>query len=258
LFGVNYTRQLHLLGNTGLVQQIQHSSTGAISYMSDNAAYQKLNDITTYDQPNYFVANAVWSIPGVTRSGGFVHTLTRDWQLSSILSLHTGLPYTPGYSYQQNGSNVNITGSPDWAGKVVIRNPGALGNGCSGNRYGEFNATDIAGPTYGSMGMESGRDYLHMCPARELDMNIVRRISIKERFKLEFRLDVFNLPNAVQINTINSTATFNNPTSMTLVNNQYNGTTLNSSRLTPATAGFGAATAAAAMRNIQLEARIQF
>ena len=135
LFGVNYTRQLHLLGNTGLVQQIQHAPNGAISLMSDNAAYQKLNDITSYDQPNYFVANAVWSIPGVTRSGGFVRQLTSDWQVSSILSLHTGLPYTPGYSYQSNGGSVNITGSPDWAGKVVISNPDTLGSGCSGNRY---------------------------------------------------------------------------------------------------------------------------
>jgi hypothetical protein len=226
--------------------------------MSDNAAYQKLNDITTYDQPNYFVANAVWAIPGVTRSGGFVHTLTRDWQLSSILSLHTGLPYTPGYSYQSNGSNVNITGSPDWGGRDVISNPNTLGSGCSGKRYSEFNTADITGPTYGSMGMESGRDILHNCPTREWDMNIVRRISIKERLKLELRLDVFNAPNAVQISSISSTATFNNPTAMTLANNQYNGTTLNSSRLTPSTAGFGAATAAQAMRNIQLEARFQF
>ncbi|MGB7022313.1 MAG: hypothetical protein WBD73_00810, partial [Candidatus Acidiferrales bacterium] len=65
-------------------------------------------------------------------------------------------------------------------------------------------ATDIAGPTYGSMGLESGRDILHNCPTRELDMNIVRRISIKERVKLELRLDVFNVPNAVQITTISS------------------------------------------------------
>jgi hypothetical protein len=258
LFGVNYTHQLFLQGNTGLLQQIQHAPNGAISYMSDNAAYQKLNSTLSYDQPNYFVANAVWSIPGVTKSGGFVHTLTRDWQLSSIVTLHTGLPYTPGYSYQSNGGNVNITGSPDWGGKVVISNPATLGSGCSGNRYSEFNTADITGPTYGSMGMESGRNYLHNCPTRELDMNIVRRISIKERFKLELRLDVFNAPNAVQISSISSTATFNNPTAMTLANNQYNGTTLNSSRLTPSTAGFGAATAAQAMRNIQLEARFQF
>jgi hypothetical protein len=258
LFGVNYTRQIQLVGNTGVVQQIQHAANGAISYMSDNAAYQKLNDILSYDQPNTFVANAVWSIPDISRSGKFVRQLTSDWQLSSILNLHTGLPYTPSYSYQTNGGNVNITGSPDWGGKVVILNPATLGNGCSGNRYSEFNATDIAGPTYGSMGMESGRNYLHNCPTTELDMNIVRRISIHERAKLEIRLDVYNVPNTVQISSISSSATFNNPTSMTLANNQYNGTTLNPSRLTPATAGFGAATAAQAMRNILLEARIQF
>jgi hypothetical protein len=66
------------------------------------------------------------------------------------------------------------------------------------------------------------------------------------------------LPNNVQITSISSTATFNNPASMTLVNNQYTNGVLNPARLTPATAGFGAATAAAAMRNILLEARIQF
>jgi hypothetical protein len=62
--------------------------------------------------------------------------------------------------------------------------------------------------------------------------------------------------NVVQVSSISSSATFNNPTSMTLESNQFNGPTLN--RLTPSTAGLGAATAASAMRNIQLEARFQF
>lgn len=258
LFAINYTRELHFISNQGLLEQIQHSSTGAISLMSDNTAYQKLNDVYTNDIPNYFVANAVWDIPGVTRSGAFLHQLTKDWQLGSITTLHSGTPYTPGYSYQSNGGNVNITGSPDWAGRDVILNPNALGSGCSGSRYSEFNATDIQGPTYGSVGMESGRDILRNCPTIEEDFNIVRRISIKERFKLQLRLDVYNLPNNVQVTSISSTATFNNPTAMTLENNQYTNGVLNQSRLTPATAGFGAATAAAAMRNILLEARITF
>ncbi|HTS30174.1 MAG TPA: carboxypeptidase-like regulatory domain-containing protein [Bryobacteraceae bacterium] len=258
LFGINYTRELHFISNQGLVVQTQHSSTGAISLLPDWGAYQKLNEKYTNDIPNYFVANAVWSIPSATRAGAFVHQLTKDWQLGSITTLHSGTPFTPGYSYQANGGNVNITGSPDYGGRMVVLNPAALGNGCSGNRYSEFNATALQGPTYGSLGMESGRDILRNCATIEEDMNIVRRISINERFKLALRLDIYNLPNNVQITSINSTATFNNPAAMTLVNNQYNGTTLNSARLTPATAGFGAATAAAAMRNILLEVRVQF
>lgn len=154
---------------------------------------------------------------------------------------------------------MNITGSPDWAGKMVILDPSALGSGCSGNTYGEFNASDIAGPAYGSLGMESGRNYLRYCPTTQLDMSIARRIRIRERFRLEFRGDVWNATNAVQINAVNTAAQFGDPTSMTLVNNQYNaGGTLNPSRLTPRTAGFGAATGALPMRNIQLELRLQF
>ena len=54
-------------------------------------------------------------------------------------------------------------------------------------QYGEFNASDITGPTYGSLGMESGRNYLRYCPTTQLDMSIARRIRIRERFRLEFR-----------------------------------------------------------------------
>jgi hypothetical protein len=155
---------------------------------------------------------------------------------------------------------VNITGSPDYGGAVIINNASALGGGCSGNTYGEFNATAITGPTYGSLGMESGRNYLHYCPVTQTDMSIVRRIRVfkNERYRLELRGDVWNLFNVAQINAMQIQAQFNNPTSMTLANNQYNGTTLNTSRLTASNAGFGAATGALAMRNVQLELRFQF
>jgi hypothetical protein len=46
---------------------------------------------------------------------------------------------------------------------------------------------------------------------------------------------------------------------MTLQNNQYNADgTLNQNRLQPKSAGFGAATTAYALRNIQLQVRFQF
>ncbi len=259
-FGANYTRQLSFVSNTGLVQRIQHGPNGAISLRSDWGAYEALNSTPTSQQPNYFVGNAVWDIPGLSGRGGFVHQLTSDWQVSGVVTVASGLPFTPTYSYNQNGSNVNITGSPDWAGAMVINNPNTLGTGCSGNTYGEFNAADISGPAYGSVGMESGRNILHYCPITQLDMSVVRRIRVfkNERYSLELRGDVWNVLNTAQINAMNITGQFNNPTNMTLVNNQYNGATLNASRLTAATAGFGAATGALPMRNIQLEIRFQF
>jgi hypothetical protein len=271
-FGANYTYGISLVGNTGLVQRLQHAPGGTISLRSDEAAYEKLNENLNL-LPNYFVANAVWDIPGITGRSGVVHQLTSDWQVSSVLTLASGQAYTPNYTYQTQGDNVNITGSPDWAGKMVILNPAALGSGCSGNTFAEFNASALAAPTYGSVGMESGRNYLRFCPITQLDMSIVRRIRVfkGERYRLELRGDVWNVTNAVQINCVVGAANplptgctasngiYNNPTSMTLVNNQYNAdSSLNQNRLTPRTAGFGAANGAWPMRNIQLELRLQF
>jgi hypothetical protein len=63
----------------------------------------------------------------------------------------------------------------------------------------------------------------------------------------------------VIINARSTTATFNNPTSMTLANSQFNADgTIASGHSLPQNAGFGAATGAQAMRSIQLELRIGF
>jgi hypothetical protein len=259
-FGANYTYGISLKGNTGLSRRFQHSADGKISLRSDEAAYEKLME-TLDPIPHLFKANAIWNSPGIQSKGAVVRELTRDWQIAAVATVQSGLAYTLGYSYQANGGNVNITGSPDWGGRVVILDPGALGGGCSDNQYAQFNASVVRGPSYGSVGMESGRNYMRGCTIRNVDMSFVRRIRVSssERYRLELRADVWNAFNIVNITALNTTAQFNNPTSMTLVNNQYNADgSLNTSRLTPRNAGFGAATGARDMRNIQLELRFQF
>jgi hypothetical protein len=107
--------------------------------------------------------------------------------------------------------------------------------------------------------MESGRNYLRGCWDKTVDLSLLRSIGLGGKRRLDFRLDVFIALNAVVINARSTTATFNNPTSMTLVNNQYNADgSLNQNRLKPSAAGFGAATGAQDMRNLQLQLRIQF
>ncbi|MDE3198059.1 MAG: hypothetical protein KGN84_17050, partial [Acidobacteriota bacterium] len=198
--------------------------------------------------------------PGVNGAGAVVHQLTKDWQLSGILTAASGFAYTMGYNYNTAGTNTNITGSPDFSGMVVLGNN--VGGGCSGNVLSEFNASAVQGPTYGSVGLESPRLNMRGCPQENVDVSVVRSFhfwKFTESRQFEFRADIFNALNAVQINAINTTATFNNPTSMTLVNAEYNASgALNPGRQLPKNAGFGAATGAANMRNIQLEVRFAF
>ena len=84
-----------------------------------------------------------------------------------------GAPYSIGYSYQTNGTNTNLTGSPNYAPRVRIN--GDPGSGCSSDRYRQFNTEAFAGPTYNSTGMESGRNHLQGCAGHRVDLAIARR-----------------------------------------------------------------------------------
>ena len=53
--------------------------------------------------------------------------------------------YDLTYTYQNTGTNVNLTGSPDYAAKIVF--VGDPGSGCSSNQYAQFNTTAVTGPT---------------------------------------------------------------------------------------------------------------
>jgi hypothetical protein len=222
---------------------------------------------------------AVWDIPSApSRLGRVGRYLLNDWQLSGVLT--AGSAYQPGaiqangaaqanptgasngryditYTYQNNGAAVNLTGSPDYNARIVYI--GDPGSGCSSNQYQQFNTAAVAGPTYGSVGLESGRYLLGGCPNKTIDLAIARSIRLNGNKTLQFRLDVFNVFNTVVINDRVTNVIYRSPTDQTIVNSQYlpDGT-LDPTRLTPRNAGFGAATSAQPMRNLQLQIRFAF
>jgi hypothetical protein len=261
LLGANYTRSLSLTGNTGLTQRFTYSAPGAAPQLcACEAAYEALNNKIDAP-PDFLKLNSTWTAPGVRRAGGFVHQLTKDWTLSGVLTVSSGAAYTPGFSYQSNGGNVNLTGSPDFAAAAVIA--ANIGSGCStASRFTQFNTSAVTGPTYGSTGMESGRNLLRGCPTAIVDNSLVRNFhfwKFEGARTFEFRFDVFNSLNAEFITGRNSTATFNNPTSMTLQNAQFNADgTIATGKSLPMNAGFGAGNAANASRNVQFEVRLAF
>jgi len=202
----------------------------------------------------------VWDLPDVERIGGVskaVAVIANDWQLSGVLTAGSGAPYDVTYSYQTAGANVNLTGSPSYAARV--RMVGDPGTGCSSNEYGQFDTAAFAGPTYGSLGLESGRNYLLGCSDKTLDFAIARNFSLGGSRRAQFRVDLFNAFNAVVIDNRINQLQLTSPTAPVVRNNQYNADgSLNQERLTPRTAGFGAATAAQGMRSVQIQLRFQF
>src|SRR5204863_336384 len=116
--------------------RLQHAADGTISVRSDQAAYEQLNENLPL-QRHVVKAFAVWNIPNApAKVGQVAKAILSDWQLSSVLT--AGSAYQPGaiqangaaqtnptntangrydinYTYQNNGTNTNLTGSPDYA-----------------------------------------------------------------------------------------------------------------------------------------------
>ena len=99
----------------------------------------------------------------------------------------SGAAYDINYSYNANGGNVNLTGSPDYGARLstsAIRAAAARTT-----RYAQFNVKSVTGPTYNSLGMESGRNLLRGCFDNRVDMAVSRDIRMGGTRALEFRLD---------------------------------------------------------------------
>jgi hypothetical protein len=290
-FGANYTLSLSFKGNTGLPKRLQHNADGSISVRPDQAEYEKLNEMLDLRR-HLFKANWVWNLPKMPTNGAAmkaVGLVLNDWQLSGIFTGTSGSRYDLNYSYNTAGGAVNLTGSPDYSNSFSgqtasgtgahIIYTGDPGDGCSSNQYQQFNTAVVAGPTYNSVGLESGRNVLIGCPITRTDLAVQRNIRFgKGSRELQLRVDVFNAFNQAAVTDRQRTVNYTSPTDQSVRNSQYcsNGgpsTTcagqpdgaIDPNRLQPRNAGFGAATNWSTnpingnyQRVIQVQIRVKF
>ena len=172
-----------------------------------------------------------------------VRLIANDWQLSGIWFGTSGSSYTVTQQYQTGNANVNITGSPDFAPRIrIVSDPGA---GCSSDLYRQFNTAAFQGPLVGSVGLESGNNYLFGCFQSVLDLSIARNIRLGGGRNLQLRVDMFNAPNQARITNRITQLQLSSPADpVTPLNLPFdaNGNVL-PNRVRPNQAGFGAATA---------------
>jgi hypothetical protein len=269
-FGVNYVLSLSFKGNTGLQKRLEHAADGTVTTRADQAQYEELLEDLNL-QRHLVKANFVWSLPKIpTPNAGLraVGLIVNDWQLSGLYTAGSGDRYDLNYSYNTGGGSVNLTGSPDYGARIVYT--GDPGKGCSSNQYVQFNTAAVTGPGYNSVGLESGRNVLVSCPDNTLDLAVARNIRLGGTRQLQLRLDAFNAFNTYRITGRQNQIQFNSPTDLTVRNSQtLPDGSINPARLTPRTAGFGAATAAQNRtrdgaiggnynRTIQAQIRFQF
>ncbi len=265
-FGVNYVLSLSFKGNTGLQKRLQHNPDGSYSVRADQAEYEKLNEMLNL-QRHLIKANWVWDLPDWKSSnsaGKAIGYVINDWLVSGIFTGGSGNRYDLGYGYQNNIGNQNLTGSPDYGARIVYT--GDPGSGCSSNQYKQFNTAAVAGPTYNSTGLESGRNVLIGCPNHVADLAIARNVRLGGGRQVQLRLDAFNAFNTAIVTGRQTSVSYNSPTDQTVRNSQYLADgTLDPNRLKPKDAGFGAANGWSTnsintnyTRFIQFTVRLQF
>ena len=202
------------------------------------------------DRRHTLVGNFVWETPKLDRSG-VVAGVLNGWQLSGVYRAGSGTPYTITYSIP-GVSVYTLTGTTRLESARIVIN-GNPGSGHSSDPYKQFNTGAFTAPSINSRGLESGTNYMTQAPQNVLDLSISRKIPIGERRRLEIRLDAFNALNTVSFTTVNNTLQVRSLTDPTPTNLAMDaaGNVVNPT-------GFGAVTAVAPAREVQLLIRLQF
>jgi len=160
--------------------------------------------LATFNATHVGVINAMYALPfgqGQTYANsyeGWKAGLISGWSLSSIVTLQTGFSLTPQLSYNpsNNGDTRNPVRpfvNPNFSGSIVTGNP---------NQW--FNpAAFIAPPSASGFYGDAGRDSVSGPGLATWDFSVLKDTAITERFRLQFRAEIFNLLNRANFNTPN-------------------------------------------------------
>jgi hypothetical protein len=157
----------------------------------------------SFDIRHSAVINASYDLP-FARKGATAHNwlnkiaqdVIRDWQLSGIETLQSGLPFTPQLSFNPSNDGdtrnpVRPSWNPAFTGPVILGGP---------SEY--FNPNAFIQPAPGTYG-NIGRNVLQGPGLAELDLSLAKKFSFSERFGAQFRAEFFNVFNRTNLNTPN-------------------------------------------------------
>jgi len=156
-----------------------------------------------FDRRNIFNTTLVATSPGV--GTGALHFLTEGWQVAPIFSLNSGQPFTVtdgtdvSFSGEGTGSDrPNVVPGVNSLPHTLVQyfNPAAFAGSCALSQY-AGNPYCQAPGTFGN----AGRDIFHGPGSIQWDMSLSRIFRYKERWKLEFRGEFFNIMNHANWNS---------------------------------------------------------
>ena len=160
--------------------------------------------LATYDVRHVAVISTIYTLPFgkgqrlVNRLQGWSSALVSGWSANSIVTIQSGLPFTPQLSYNpsNNGDTRNPVRpfiNPAFTGSVILGKPSQWFNPNA------FLAPPAGSGFYGNL----GRDTLTGPGLATWDFSVFKTTTLGERLSLQFRAEIFNLLNRANFNTPN-------------------------------------------------------
>jgi len=163
----------------------------AVPLPSAGAPYELDTTAAGFDRTHTLQIGWLYELPmgkgKMLAKSGPAAAILGGWQVNGIFAAYTGTPYT----VTAPGSSLNAPNNTQTADQV---NPTVtqFGNVGPGQLY--FDPTAFAAVTGVRFG-SSGRDILRTPGVLNTDLDIAREFTVKERAKLQFRAQFFNLAN---------------------------------------------------------------
>ena len=160
--------------------------------------------LANFDVRNVAAINLSYALPfGKGRqylnNDSLASKVVGGWMLNSIVTLQGGFPFTPQLSYNpsNNGDTRNPVRpfvNPAFTGPVILGNPNEWFNPAA------FLMPPANSGFYGNL----GRDTLIGPGVASWDFSALKDIALRERLRLQFRAELFNILNHPNFNTPNA------------------------------------------------------
>ncbi len=240
----------HSIGNVELDNSSGSFNQQATTWQGD-PGLDKGN--TNINRPNIFVANEVYYLPKLENSNKLVEGVAGGWQVNGIFSWAHASSLT---SFANGGYNGGAVNSLIGTGYVGNNRPLLTGVGCNagekGNQILNANAFTLIGYTLGTIpGNMAHRGTCYGAPTTNMDMQLAKNWMIKEKVRVKFAMDFFDLFNHPNFNTSSLEGTGYAPANIACGGKYANNTAVPCGATNPnrvvtdqsAVSGFGAVTA---------------
>jgi outer membrane receptor protein involved in Fe transport len=146
-------------------------------------------DYSNGDIPHVFVSSVVWDLPG--RQRGVLGAIVNDWTIASVITMQSGIPIAVTQTTNNNAFAGFGVQRPNLAGDPTL----------PADQRTEahwFNTAAFAAAPQFTLGSAS-RNPVRGPAYRDVDFTVMRKIPLGSTRALEFRAEVFNLLNTVNL-----------------------------------------------------------